>query len=220
MGSKEQHSEEKVDDEMVHVREQLQPTINDNERLVLLECELALTRAQLAGEIATRRTLEDQLNGAIVEPNEQGKSTGHQPTRRETSSAVVQLLEIAAAYRQTSLKVLSLAYSQTNSEAEKAQGSPVKLDLSDPTRTIEVLRSFDHAGFLQTIVKCEWYDEHAKSKIAFRDFVVGDLVLFLPTRNSSWPFWTASNGAYMVVRKCCFCRLRRSFVTPLFPTST
>ena len=101
----------------------------------------------------------------------------------------MQLLEIGATYRQISLKALSLARTQNNLEAEGAPGSPAELDLSDPARVFEVLHSFDHAGFLEIIAKtgstirkwqkhCKGYREQAKSKIAFRDFAVGDLALF------------------------------------------
>ena len=144
---------------------------------------------------------------AIVEPNNPGQSAAHahQHAHRETPSAAVQLLEIASAYRQTSLKALSLARSQNNSEAEEAPATPAELDLSDPARAIETLRSFDHADFLETIAKtgstirkwqkhCKGYREQAKSKIAYRNFVVGDLALFLPTRNSSLRPWAAFNG--------------------------
>ena len=194
---------------MVHLEKQLQTAASDQERVALLERELALARAQLASETSARRALEDQLNSvrAIVEPNKQGQSTAHthEHVRREAPSAFVQLLEIAATYRQTNLKALSLARSQNNSEAEEAPGTPAELDLSDPARAIETLRSFDHADFLETIAKtgstirkwqkhCKGYREQAKSKIAYRNFVVGDLALFLPTRNSSLRPWAAFNG--------------------------
>ena len=62
---------------MVHIGVQLQTPVNDHERVVLLERELALARAQLASETSARRALEDQLNSvrAIVEPNKQEQST-------------------------------------------------------------------------------------------------------------------------------------------------
>jgi autophagy-related protein 11 len=156
---------------------------------------------------------------AIVGLNKQGQSAARalagvdaaheQPPHRETH--VVQLLELAATYRQTSIKALALAQSQNNSEADEApaRGAPpaeLDLDLSDPARAIEVLRSFDHAGYLQAITKtgstirkwqkqCKIYRERAKGKISFRDFAVGDLALFLPTRNSPLRPWAAFNGA-------------------------
>jgi hypothetical protein len=156
---------------------------------------------------------------AIVGLNKQGQSAARaladvdaaheQPPHRETH--VVQLLELAATYRQTSIKALALAQSQNNSEADEApaRGAPpaeLDLDFSDPARAIEVLRSFDHAGYLQAITKtgstirkwqkqCKIYRERAKGKISFRDFAVGDLALFLPTRNSPLRPWAAFNGA-------------------------
>ena len=210
-----ENSGEKANDEavpeMVHVGVQLQTPVNDHERVALLERELALARAQLASETSARRALEDQLNSvrAIVDPNKQGQSTAHAHANRENPSAVVQLLEIGAAYRQSSLKALSLARSQNNLEAEESPGTPADLDLSDPASAIETLRSFDHAGFLEAIAKtgstirkwqkhCKGYREQAKSKIAIRNFAVGDLALFLPTRNSPLQPWAAFNGGW-----CC-----------------
>ena len=95
----------------------------------------------------------------------------------------MQLLEIGATHCRTSLKALSLAQSQNNSEAKEAPGSPTALDLSDPTRAIEELGSFN-AGFPQTIAKtgndsrvAETITDTAsvpRSNIVFQDFVVGD----------------------------------------------
>jgi autophagy-related protein 11 len=206
--------------EAVNLKEQVQPTDNDHERIALLERELALARAQLATETTARRALEDQLSAvrAIVEPSKQGHAAAHaahQHPHRETPSAE-QLLELAVTYHQTSIKALALAQSQNNSGAEEAPaGDPpqaetkldLNLDFSDPARAIEVLRSFDHAGYLQAITKtgstirkwqkhCKAYRERAKNKISYRDFVVGDLALFLPTRNSPLRPWAAFNGAW------------------------
>ncbi|KAH9168260.1 hypothetical protein EDB89DRAFT_1909432 [Lactarius sanguifluus] len=131
---------------------------------------------------------------------------------------IVQLLEVAAAYRRTSTKALALAQAQAvvtvpsapdNSEVEEVEGPsvrqppPVDLDLTDPVGALEVLRSFDHDGFLEAIAKtgktirkwqkhCKGYRERSKAKISFRNFAEGDLALFLPTRNSTRP-WAAFN---------------------------
>ncbi|KAN0130276.1 Autophagy-related protein 11 domain containing protein [Lactarius tabidus] len=209
--------------ESVNIDEQGQTTDNDRDRIAQLERELSLARTQLASETATRRALEDQLSSvrAIVGLNKQGQSAARaladvdaaheQPPHRETH--VVQLLELAATYRQTSVKALALAQSQNNSEADEAPArgaSPqaeLDLDFSDPARAIEVLRSFDHAGYLQAITKtsstirkwqkqCKIYRERAKGKISFRDFAVGDLALFLPTRNSPLRPWAAFNVSF------------------------
>ncbi|KAH9059022.1 autophagy-related protein 11-domain-containing protein [Lactarius vividus] len=133
---------------------------------------------------------------------------------------VVQLLEVAATYHRTSTKALALAQAQAvvtvpsapdNSEVEEVEGPdgrqppPVDLDLTDPVGAIEVLRSFDHDGFLEAIAKtgktirkwqkhCKGYRERSKAKISFRNFAEGDLALFLPTRNSnSARPWAAFN---------------------------
>ena len=132
---------------------------------------------------------------------------------------IVQLLEVAATYRRTSTKALALAQAQVvvtvpsahnNSDVEEVEGPserqplPIDLDLSDPVRAIEVLRSFDHDSFLEAIAKtgstirkwqkhCKGYRERSKAKISFRNFAEGDLALFLPTRNSTRP-WAAFNG--------------------------
>lgn len=134
---------------------------------------------------------------------------------------IVQLLEVAAAYRRTSAKALALAQAQAvvtvpsapdNSEVEEVEGPsvrqppPVDLDLTDPVGAIEVLRSFDHDGFLEAIAKtgktirkwqkhCKGYRERSKAKISFRNFAEGDLALFLPTRNSTRP-WAAFNVSF------------------------
>ncbi|KAH9026685.1 autophagy-related protein 11-domain-containing protein [Lactarius deliciosus] len=134
---------------------------------------------------------------------------------------IVQLLEVAAAYRRTSTKALMLAQAQAvatvpsapdNSEVEEVEGPsvrqppPVDLDLTDPVGALEVLRSFDHDGFLEAIAKagktirkwqkhCKGYRERSKAKISFRNFAEGDLALFLPTRNSTRP-WAAFNVSF------------------------
>ena len=162
-----------------------------DERIALLERELSLARAQLANETAARRALEDQL----VEQHKQVHA--HPDVGQEADELIKQLLEIASSYHQTNVKALELA------TAEPAP--PTNLDLSDPIRAITVLRSFDHDGLLAAIAKsestirkwqkhCKKYRESAKNKISFRDFVVGDLALFLPTRNSPLRPWAAFNG--------------------------
>ena len=162
-----------------------------DERIALLERELSVARAQLANETAARRALEDQL----VEQHKQGHADPD--VGQEADELVRQLLEIASSYHQTNVKALELA------TAEPAP--PTNLDLSDPIRAITVLRSFDHDGLLAAIAKsestirkwqkhCKKYRESAKNKITFRDFVVGDLALFLPTRNSPLRPWAAFNG--------------------------
>jgi autophagy-related protein 11 len=132
---------------------------------------------------------------------------------------VVQLLRVAAAYRRTCIRALEQAHAvialpssapnNNNSEAEEVEGQPppppvpfVRVDPSDPVGALEVLRSFDHDGLLEAITKtgrtirkwrmrCKGYRERSKGKISFRNFAVGDLALFLPTRNSPW---AAFNG--------------------------
>ena len=163
-----------------------------DERIALLERELSVARAQLANETTARRALEDQL----VEQHKQGLADPD--VGQEADELVKQLLEIASSYHQTNVKALELA------TAEPLPPS-TKLDLSDPIRAITVLRSFDHDGLLAAIAKsestirkwqkhCKKYRESAKNKITFRDFVVGDLALFLPTRNSPLRPWAAFNG--------------------------
>ena len=164
-----------------------------DERIALLERELSLARTQLANETAARRALEDQL----VEQHKQGHADPD--VGQEADELVRQLLEIASSYHQTNVKALELA------TAEPPPPPSTKLDLSDPIRAITVLRSFDHDGLLAAIAKsestirkwqkhCKKYRESAKNKISYRDFVVGDLALFLPTRNSPLRPWAAFNG--------------------------
>jgi hypothetical protein len=172
-----------------------------DDRIALVERELYLARAQLARETTARRALEDQL----VEQHKQGHAEAEVPEVRrkpqEADDLVRQLLEVAASYHQTNARALELA------AAAVAVVPPpsTKLDLSDPVRAITVLRSFDHDDFLAAITKsgstirkwqkqCKRYRESAKNKLAFRDFVVGDLALFLPTRNSPLRPWAGFNG--------------------------
>ncbi|KAF8267645.1 autophagy-related protein 11-domain-containing protein [Lactarius quietus] len=206
--------------------------INDNERVAQLERELSLAREQLEIETKARRALEDQFNGvcAMVGQYKQGRpaaaSGDRARARREPQDAsalrtaaahsadqlVGQLLEVAAAYRQTNLKALSVAQAQTahstrnDSDIEEApcpQPPSAELDFTDPARAIEVLRSFDHDGFLQAITKtgstirkwqkhCKNYRQRSKGKISFR----ADLALFLPTRNSPTRPWAAFNVSF------------------------
>ncbi|KAF8267063.1 autophagy-related protein 11-domain-containing protein [Lactarius quietus] len=215
--------------EVVVIEEQVHAAVNDNERVAQLERELTLARAQLESERKARHALEDQFNGvcAIVEQYKQGRNERVQPVEREahreihapgadSDRLVVQLLEVTAAYRRTCLKALALAQAQTapsvrnDSDVDEAPGPqppPAELDLTDPARAIEVLRSFDHDGFLQAITKtgstirkwqkhCKNYRERSKGKISFRDFAEGDLALFLPTRNSPTRPWAAFNVSY------------------------
>ncbi|KAI9437447.1 hypothetical protein H4582DRAFT_1954670 [Lactarius indigo] len=162
----------------------------------------------------------------------------------QPNQLVGQLLEVAAAYRRTSTKALTLAQAQNvvavpsapdnNSEVEDVEGllsvrqpPPVELDLTDPVGAIEVLRSFDHDGFLEAIAKtgktirkwqkhCQGYRERSKTKISFRNFAEGDLALFLPTRNSPRPVtgrlaeqlksreWIVARITSILERTCCF----------------
>lgn len=232
--------------EAVNLGELRQTTVDDHERVALLERELSLARAQLESETTARRALEDRLSAvraildqgrserlpvqgdeardrirAFIEPRPAStlhttQSQSQSPQADGTNSPerlVVQLFEVAAAYRRTSVKALALAQAQTavglpsarnNSEVEEGP-PPAELDLSDPMRAIEVLRSFDQDGLLKAITKtgstirkwqkhCKGYRERAKDKISFRNFAEGDLALFLPTRNSKLRPWAAFNG--------------------------
>ena len=192
------------------VGEQLQPTVNDHaERIEQLERELSLARAQLASETAARCALEDQLRSAhaIVEQNKQEQSTTARAEETPRPTARRAALGNRRGVSPDKCQSASpSAISQQRLGSQRGSGPPTvdELDLSDPARAIEALRSFDHAGYLQTIAKTirKWqkhakrYREQAKSKISFRDFAVGDLALFLPTRNSPLRPWAAFNGAW------------------------
>ena len=63
---------------------------------------------------------------------------------------------------------------------------------------------------------CQWqkhskgYRERAKSKIAFRDLAVGDLALFLCTRNSPLRPWAAFNGGWYCYQRTLYTDARGS----------
>jgi autophagy-related protein 11 len=151
--------------------------------------------------------------------------------RLETSSRLIaQILDVALAFRGSHVKALAMAQALASHSASKQSQSqnlgdsmfsssgirhfpniigqpdePSPIDPSDPTAALEILRSFDHDHFLETIGKtgstirkwqkqCKEYRERAKGKISFRNFAKGDLALFLPTRNSVSKPWAAFNG--------------------------
>ena len=181
-----EEANDRVLPEIVHAGEQHQTTVNENERAAPVKREPSY-RARRQHAVRWKTS-----SGTCVRSSSRTTEGSLQPTRTRTApTAVVQLFEIAVAYRQTTLKALSLARPQNNSEAKEAPGTPAELDLSDPAGTIEALRSFDHADFLQTIAKTgsmirklqkrfKGYHERAKSKNAFRDSAVGDFALFCP----------------------------------------
>ena len=142
---------------------------------------------------------------------------------------IAQLLETSIAYRTAHFKALTYAQgaishpsisksigqlvdshtflANTKHGSIVALDEPSPVDPSDPAGAVEILRSFDHDLFLETILKtgstirkwqkqCKEYRERAKGKISFRNFAKGDLALFLPTRNSMSKPWAAFNGAY------------------------
>ncbi|KAH8995198.1 autophagy-related protein 11-domain-containing protein [Lactarius hatsudake] len=187
-------------------------------RAVMEAVEKQLAEAATAPDATDLRRAERELQEASAL-----HATHLQQAHRADNAdpLIVQLLEVAAAYRRTSTKALILAQAQAvvpvpsapdNSEVEEVEGPsvrqppPVDLDLTDPAGALEVLRSFDHDGFLEAIAKvgktirkwqkhCKGYRERSKAKISFRNFAEGDLALFLPTRNSTRP-WAAFNVSF------------------------
>ncbi|KAI9455244.1 autophagy-related protein 11-domain-containing protein [Lactarius psammicola] len=155
-------------------------------------------------EVGSRRADED-LQRVEREPQEASAlretDTAQSQQARRADSAdqlIVQLMEVAATYRRTSSKALTLAQAavtvpstRNDSEVEEVEGPserqtpPVDLDLSDPTGS--TIRKWQK--------HCKGYRERSKAKISFRNFAEGDLALFLPTRNSTRP-WAAFNVSF------------------------
>ncbi|KAH9020846.1 autophagy-related protein 11-domain-containing protein [Lactarius pseudohatsudake] len=189
-----------------------------------VEQQLAETTTAPGADVGDRRADATDLRRAERELQEASAlREAHLQQVHRTDNAdplIVQLLEVAAAYRRTSTKAMALAQAVVtvpsapdNSEVEEVEGPsvrqppPVDLDLTDPAGAIEVLRSFDHDGFLEAIAKtgktirkwqkhCKGYRERSKAKISFRNFAEGDLALFLPTRNSTTRPWAAFNVSF------------------------
>lgn len=173
--------------------------------------------------------------------------------RLESSGRLIaQILDVALAFRGSHVKALSTAQALSSHSSSASKQShnlgdslfsssgmrpipntiaqpdePSPIDPSDPTAALEILRTFDHDHFLETIAKtgstirkwqkqCKEYRERAKGKISFRNFAKGDLALFLPTRNSVSKPWAAFNG------KCFFRVVSTRFVkltSEVFPLS-
>jgi autophagy-related protein 11 len=147
----------------------------------------------------------------------------------DSSRLIAQLLDVAIAFRNSHVKAMTSAQALVShpvppktspNPAPDPVFSPVlrhgtvgphdepsPIDPSDPATALEILRTFDHDHFLETISRtgstirkwqkqCKEYRERAKGKISFRNFTKGDLALFLPTRNSVSKPWAAFNGLF------------------------
>ena len=178
---------------------------------------------QMEHEVKEAKRIEGMLRDNLVLTGRISQSDFEQRFE-ESNQLVAQLLDIAVASWNTHHKALQKFQSMTTHPNTKegqednlgeavssphlhssVAQEPPPIDTADVTRALEILREFDHDGFLDRATKvgsvirkwqkqCKIYRERAKGKIAFRNFSQGDLALFLPTRNTPSKPWAAFNG--------------------------
>lgn len=198
-----------------------QSEITDADAVGLRE-ELQRVEHELREARHIERVLRDDLKAG------RASQSDFEQRLEDSSRLIAQILDVALTFRGSHVKALATAQAMsTHSSASKQLQSqnlgdslfsstgmrqgpntigqpdePSPIDPSDPIGALEILRSFDHDHFLETIAKtgrkwqkqCKEYRERAKGKISFRNFAKGDLALFLPTRNSVSKPWAAFNG--------------------------
>ena len=180
---------------------------------------------RLEHELREAHHVEQVLRGDLRDGR--ASQSDYEQRLEDSSRLIAQLLDVSIAFRNSHVKAMTSAQAlvshpissklSPNPAADPVfspamrhsiigqHDEPSPIDPSDPTTALEVLRTFDHDHFLETINKtgstirkwqkqCKEYRERAKGKISFRNFAKGDLALFLPTRNSVSKPWAAFNG--------------------------
>ena len=179
---------------------------------------------QMEHELKEAKRIEGMLRDNLVLIGRISQSDFEQRFE-ESNQLVAQLLDIAVAFWNTHQKALRKLQSMTTpSNTKEGQADnmgeavssphlhhnsvaqePPPIDTDDVTSALEILREFDHDGFLDrasevgSVIRkwqkqCKFYRERAKGKITFRKFSQGDLALFLPTRNAPSKPWAAFNS--------------------------
>ncbi|KAI6044039.1 putative peripheral membrane protein [Pisolithus marmoratus] len=124
----------------------------------------------------------------------------------DSSRLVAQLLDVALSIAKQDHGLVESRFSSHPRNSTILE-EPSPIDTSDTVGAVEILRSFDHDHFVESVAKtgsvirkwqkqCKEYRERAKGKITFRNFTKGDLALFLPTRNSASKPWAAFNVSF------------------------
>lgn len=176
-----------------------------------LKAELGLAKAQLRDAQKARTTMVDglrQLKDAVTEAEHERDR--HQRFGRDAIKVASSFYDCVARLHAAiqSSATISGSTSLAPENAPAAASAPATTTTNVDEKVLETelatFQAYDLVAFGEAVARtmslvkkwqksCKQYRERAKEKIAFANFVKGDLALFLPTRNATSRVWAAFN---------------------------